>query len=596
MKKFIVSLLLLVFIAEPVLVRAFNITSTQTYLSSHNSSPWTTMALTSLGVTGINADHLKNISVTSAIEYSAPILAITSLGYDPRIFGATNYIAKLESFYHDGQIGDITTVNDDIFGVLALISSGVAANDAMVVGAKTFIFDHQNPDGGWGFAVSGPSDTNMTSAAITALSSAGVGATDAHIQNAIQYLRTNQNDDGGFSYTSSSPSDAASTAWVLWAMNAMNINATEWMKSGHNPKEFLESLENPAGYFAYTQGSAEDSFSPITTVYSVIALLGKKLPLKIITVTASEKYDFRIEGATEQICAGSVAATTALDIIKNASGTCGYTYHIADMSWGLYLDQINSDVAQGLSGWLYLINGDSPKVGASDYILKKNDDVLWYYGEFGWLPMRLTLSSPEIIHAGTVTVKVETFLNNAYAPVTDAIVRYGLQTINTNASGEAILNPTDGYYEIFATKAGYVRSERVLLKVGDPKSASVTLGVEIKQGVVLGDNNGGQDNDVVSFTIGPSNIDFGKLNPGASSEKNITITNTGTVTLQLRSTVGGDEIFRDSLTVASAPWQNFKAELQSQAHNDYPLKLSIPASYTGSGNKSGQITFWAISQ
>ena len=104
MKKIIVLLLILIFIAEPVLVRAFNPASTQTYLSSHNSSPWTVMALTALGATGINADHLKSISGTSAIEYSAPILAITSLGYDPRTFGATDYIAKLESFYHDGQI------------------------------------------------------------------------------------------------------------------------------------------------------------------------------------------------------------------------------------------------------------------------------------------------------------------------------------------------------------------------------------------------------------------------------------------------------------------------------------------------------------
>ncbi|KKQ56283.1 MAG: Prenyltransferase/squalene oxidase [Parcubacteria group bacterium GW2011_GWA2_38_13] len=596
MKKIIVLLLILIFIAEPVLVRAFNPASTQTYLSSHNSSPWTVMALTALGATGINADHLKSISGTSAIEYSAPILAITSLGYDPRTFGATDYIAKLESFYHDGQIGDVATVNDDIFGVLALISSGVALNDVMVVGAKTFILDHQNSDGGWGFASPGPSDTNMTAAAITALISAGVSATDEHIQSAIQYLQINQNNDGGFSYTPQGQSDAASTAWVLWAQNAMNASPTEWVKSGHNPNEFLESLGTASGYFEYTSGSGEDAFSPITTAYSAIALLGKKLPLKTIDSQPIEKYSFRIEGSSEQICTGSVAGINALDIIKNANTMCGYTYHIANMSWGLYLDQINSDVAQGLSGWLYLINSLSPSVGASDYVLKKNDDVLWHYGEFGWLPSRLTLSSSEISHGGSVTAKVESFFNNAYSPITDATVHYGLQTMNTNANGEAVLNPTDGYYEIFATKEGFIRSQRMLLKVGDPTSATVNLGVEIKQGVVLGDNNGGQNNEVVAFTVDPSSIDFGTLNPSMSSEKNVTITNTGTVTLQLRSTVGGDEIFRDSITIATMPWQNFTAELQSNANAAYPLKLTIPASYTGSGNKSGQITFWAIAQ
>lgn len=595
-KKIFILAIAFVLIAQSVRVDAYNTTNVQNYLSSHNTSPWSVMALSALGATDISADHLKNISGTSAIQYAAPILAITALNQNPRTFGSSDYVAALESYRHDGQIGDLATLNDDIFGILALISAGEPTTNSSIADAKAFLLSHQNTDGGWGFAISGTSDTNMTAAAILALLASGINSSDSHLEKAIQYLQASQNNDGGFPYAPGGESDAASTSWVLWALNVLNINPATWEKSSHNPKEFLEERETSSGYFEFTDNSGEDAFSPITTSYAVIALSGKALPVKIFHLLPAEEYNFRIEGSEEQICAGSIAGKTALDIIKNASGMCGYTYHIADMSWGLYLDQINSDAAQGLIGWLYLVNNISPPYGADNYILQTGDNVLWYYGDFLWQPLRLTLSDNEIAHGETVIAKVEAFSNSAFSPLADARVHYGLMTATTSVSGEAVISPQDGYYEIFSTKMGYIRSERLLLKVGDPKSASVALGVEIRQGVILGDSTGGGSQDVISFTIDPSSIDFGVLNPGASSEKNVKITNTGSIAIHLGSTVSGDEIFRDNLTVKSMPWQNFKAELQRSANENYPLKLSIPSNYPGSGNKTGQITFWAIAQ
>lgn len=595
-KKILILVLALLFIAQSARVEAYNTTAVKEYMLNHNSSSWSVMALSVLGQTGINADHLKAISGTSAIQYAAPILAIASLDKDPRTYGSSDYVAALESYRHDGQIGDMATLNDDIFGILALVSAGEPASNPSIADAKTFLLAHQNADGGWGFEASGASDTNMTAAAILALLSAGVGAADSHIDKAIQYLKSSQNNDGGFPYAPSSGSDTASTAWVVWALNAMGISPQTWLKSGHNPQEYLEAREMSSGYFEFSDNSGEDAFSPITTAYAVIALSGQKLPIKIFSQASDEKYNFRIEGSQAQICSGRVSGKTALDIVKNAKYMCGYTYHITDMSWGLYLDQINSDVAQGLTGWLYLVNDISPTVGAADYILKKDDAVLWYYGEYTWLPLRLTLSNTEIAHGASVNAKAEEFLNGNYAPLADAAVHFGSQAVATQSNGEAVFAPADGYYEVFATKGGYIRSPRILLKAGEPKSASLSLGVTIRQGAVLGDTTSGGGQDVISFIVEPSSIDFGILNPGMSSEKNVKITNTGSTAIHLGSTVSGDEVFRDNLTVKSMPWQSFSAELQSSANESYPLKLAVPSSYTGSGNKTGQITFWAVTQ
>jgi len=81
-------------------------------------------------------------------------------------------------------------------------------------------------------------------------------------------------------------------------------------------------------FFEYQAGSGEDGFSPITTAYAVIALQDKSLPINIFSGAPAELFDFRIEGSLEQVCAGKAAGPTALDIVKNASSLCGFTYEI----------------------------------------------------------------------------------------------------------------------------------------------------------------------------------------------------------------------------------------------------------------------------
>jgi len=256
------------------------------YLQGHTQNPWVTMALSALGEAP-DVSYLRSAHGSTAVELEAPILALAAAGESPYTYPENDLVAALKSFYAGGQIGDPALLNDDIFGILALVSAGVSEEDPVVAGAKEFVLTRQNTDGGWPYAAGGTSDTNTTAAAIMALVASGDAQGSEPIQNALAYLRVAQNTDGGFPYDPQSSwgtaSDASSDAWVLMALTAASVDQSSFAASS-TTKEHLLSLQiattTPStGYFEYQQGSGEDSFTPVTTAYAVLALLGKTLPV-----------------------------------------------------------------------------------------------------------------------------------------------------------------------------------------------------------------------------------------------------------------------------------------------------------------------------
>ena len=573
----------------------FNSTGAKAYLLAHNDNPWSTMALTVLDASAAPTSHLKNVSGNSAIDYEAPILAITALNENPRNFGSEDYVAKLKSFHSNQQLGDPNTLNDDIFGILALISSGEALSDMAVSDSKNFILQNQNQDGGWSFQIGSSSDTNMTAAAIVSLIAAGVSSDDPKIQNGISYLRQSQNNDGGFPYDPQSPygtnSDSSSTAWVIWALSSLKINPSSWTKPNGNPVSYLESNQTQEGFFKYQTNSTEDAFSAVTTAYAVIALSGKTLPLHIFSnQTSAQTFAFRIESSTGTVCEGQALGPTAMDIIKNASGPCGFSYHIKETAFGPYLDKIGNDEAAGLTGWLYLANNTAPSVGAADYVLKSEDEVLWYFGDFGWQPTRLTLSSSEISNSQIVNGKVEYFDGTNWSALEGATVYLGVATTATDDNGQFNLNATDGYYKVYAQKTDYIRSNSVLLKIGQPPSTTVGLHAEIISGQTQGTST---QPSTLSFIVEPSSLDFGALAAGASVSKNLTIRNTGLINIQLESAVSGAEVFRNYLFLENKTWRKFQTNIEAGQDQQIETKLAIPTNFQKIGSQSGQLVFWA---
>jgi len=569
----------------------YNQASAKSYLMAHSNNPWVTMSLAATGSTRIPSDYLKSVSGSSAIEYEAPILAITALGEDPRNFGGADLVGKLKSYFSDGQLGDPGTLNDDIFGVLALIASGELPTDNVVTASKNFIATHQNQDGGWGYSITGPSDVGTTAAAILALLSSGTLSSSNQIKIAQDYIKSAQNDDGGFGYSPGSASDTSSTAWVIWSLNALGISQASWTRSGHAPTDYLVSNQAAEGYFKYQNDSSEDSFSPITTAYAAIALSGKTLPLNIIAPEA-KTYAFRIEGSRQTVCEGSVAGPTVLDIVKNASSQCGFTYHIQNSSFGQYLDKINSDQAAGMQGWMYFVNNISPDKGAADYVLGDGDQVLWYFGDFGWKPSRLSLSASEIEAGQNVTATVETFTGSDWIATNGATVYYGASSAKTDDDGQATLTPVDGYYQVYAEGPGLVRSNTILLKAGQPQSSAVSLAANINLGMVKGDATTTEDS--IAFTVSPSALDFGDLLANETAQKILTISNTGTTGINIHAHVAGDPLFTDNLKLGDSSWRTFSLDLPANANQNINASLTVPlALSTGSGQKSGTIIFWA---
>lgn len=255
------------------------------YLEEHAGSPWVVMALSVVGDTPDTA-FLQSATSTVAIELEAPILALTAAHKDPRVYPASDLIQGLQSHYSGGQIGDPGTLNDDIFGILALVSAGVSLQDEIITGTRSFVLSHQNTDGGWPFTTGGTSDTNTTAAAIMALIASGGAASDASIVQGLDYLHAAQNTDGGFPYDPQSQwgtgSDASSDAWVMLALSASGVSESSWATASGTPMTDLLSYQQPSGYFEFQHGTGEDSFTPVTTSYAVLALSGKTLPVAIL--------------------------------------------------------------------------------------------------------------------------------------------------------------------------------------------------------------------------------------------------------------------------------------------------------------------------
>jgi outer membrane biosynthesis protein TonB len=235
-----------------------------------SNEEWSIMAHAAIGQ-NVGADFLSQpLDSNVATDYEKRILAITAIGADPRSISSEDFVSKLESMFNNGQIGDPTLLNDDIFGILALSSAGISDN--VVSSSRQFLLDHQNSDGGFGFGIGTGSDSNTTAMAVAALSITGSAPS-----NAVDYLYKSQAQDDGFGFTPGEASDGASTAWVISGL----ISAGQSVPS--EARTFLENLQLPDGSFKWKP--TDTSGSTLVTAYAVIALSGHGLPIRTVSTT-----------------------------------------------------------------------------------------------------------------------------------------------------------------------------------------------------------------------------------------------------------------------------------------------------------------------
>ena len=138
--------------------------------SSPAMTGWAVLGLESAGINPLDLDHgdatpisylagnVGEITTTGDIERT--ILLLRGSGLDPRRFQGHDLVRRLLARRgKDGSWGG--QVNQTAFGILALRGAGVGSGNARTAG---WLRDHQNSDGGWGFAAGAASDADTTGA------------------------------------------------------------------------------------------------------------------------------------------------------------------------------------------------------------------------------------------------------------------------------------------------------------------------------------------------------------------------------------------------------------------------------------------------
>lgn len=283
-----------------------------------------------------------NLDVNKATDWERSVLAIVAAGENPRAFGGIDYIAKLLGFYDGNQIGDPALLNDDFWGIPALISVG--EGQQIVPNSVAFIKSKQNADGGWGWAVGGASDADNTAAAVSALIAAGEPAGSQIISKALGYIKTQQQNNGGF--LSEGNTNAGGDAWVIRAIRDAGQSpvSSDWQQASTTSLGHLLSLQDTDGAFKWT--AALRSNPEWMTAYAVPALLGKPYPKDLVAPVLS----------------GLTPSSGARVSVSNPAVSAGYTDAVSGINTGtarLWLDgsNVTSGATVTATGLSYTANG-----------------------------------------------------------------------------------------------------------------------------------------------------------------------------------------------------------------------------------------------
>jgi hypothetical protein len=351
-------------------------------IGGYVASGWAVMAIAAAGqnpndwVSGGNSvvTYLRNsaalLDPNKATDWERSLLAIVAAGENPRTFGGIDYVSKVTGFCNGTQIGDVTLLNDDVWGILAL--SSIGEGQQLIPNVKNFIVSNQNTDGGWSWAVGGASDADNTAATISALIAAGEPSGSQVMAKATGYLKTQQQMNGGF--ISEGTTNSAVDSWVINAINSVGQSpiAQDWQKSGVSAVSHLLSLQNADGSFKWT---ASQPTNPVwMTAYAVPALLGKPYPrdtVPPVIASFSPASGGSITGTSISVSASYTDATSGVspatvkiwldnvDVTAGASVTNSTVSYAATVAAGVHTarvsvkDKINNEANQS---WSFTVN------------------------------------------------------------------------------------------------------------------------------------------------------------------------------------------------------------------------------------------------
>jgi hypothetical protein len=557
-------------------------------------------------------------SATSSADYSRMILAVVASNEDPTDFGGRDFVSLLEATYDDTtqQIGDVDALNDDAFGILALIAAGRSQSSQIVTDSVSFLLTNQNGDGGWGWSAGASSDVDMSSAIVMALISAGESAGSTAVTDALDYIKSTQQANGGFESWGSTNAETDSWAISAIAASGEDPNGASWSSTGDKtPVDDLLTYQQAGGEF-YFQDSYPGAWPSQTTAKAVIALLGKSYPVVALEPTGEEgvSVDVRIEGENSTIWSDGVTVTesvitasnsglpyyfedpTAIGALDEAAQAGGFAYETTD-EWGsLFITSIDGEAGSTTSAWLYRVDAYSVPVGAADFILGEtappdppHREVLFYYiSDNNWdaQPLRVEVDNtePEVSETFTVTVSEYSDDTNDWSPCEGATV-HANSNYTTDALGTVdITLDTDATLEIYAEKESFIRSNRVTVTVGTGSGTTGEVGLTA---TII---------PAIAVTVEPSSLNFGELGPRDTSDPQvITITNVGAWEVEVTCDVNGEagDLYLEGLKLNGELWELFRETISRGSDTECSVTLTVPESYTGVGEQSGAVIFWA---
>ncbi|WP_455368292.1 DUF4430 domain-containing protein [[Eubacterium] cellulosolvens] len=469
------------------------------------TSSWAVMAITASGEDpndwtneGVSiVQYLKNNvgTLSSPNDYSRFILSMVAAEEDPRNVNGIDLVAALESSYDGTQFGDPSLLFDDFWAVMALTSAGVDKNDEKIQNPVAFIKANQNEgDGGWSWGVNEDSDGDDTAAAIMALISADESQSSTHITNGLEYMKSKQVSSGGFDSWGYG-TNAESDSWAIQAIVAAGQDPTDnnWTKEGKNPVDDLLSFQNQDRSF----NDSNSEPSSWATSYAIPALLGKPYPV-FMEISTSQVY-LRIEDQNSTLWKGwieipesvtieaynsgqtydNLPGNNVLAILDKASEIASFDYQVSDQWYpdlGFYVESIAGHKAEGVYGWLYLINYSSKEVAMDAYEIKSSDEILIYWGTIDMKPLKVNINPIEVDVNKSFTVTVTYFneSNSEWVPLEGATIHVNDEFI-TDSEGKATIALTESkVHDIYAEKWGetpeeqFIRSEIAQVGVGVP--------------------------------------------------------------------------------------------------------------------------------
>jgi hypothetical protein len=375
-------------------------------------------------------------------------------------------------------------------------------------------------------------------------------------------------------------------------LNKASVDSSSWQKGDNNPILFLQSLETENGSFLWL--ASDEVGSGMVTAYALVALNNKSYPVNYISLPDDEPeltgHTLRIEGPGSTIClASNLEANTPLDLLEAGSQVCNFEYIAENTEYGLYVSSIGGVDAAGMEGWQYWIDWQPGMVAADEAQLTEGQDVLWGYGGFPLYPAKTELSAESVELGENFTATAKYFDGDNWQVYSGATIEINNQSYTTDQNGQLQISlDQNGIYPIYTKQAdGFVRSNKVYLQVGDGISQTVDLTVNILN------SGGGNDDDEIAFSVSQSNIDFGDLRAGQSTETILTLNNTGNAEVYIEASILGDDIFVDYTNLDNATWEDFNTLIGQNSDSSVNIQLALPNELSTSGQKDGQLIFWA---